>query len=53
MLADSAKNDDAKYAIEKIAADYGLDLESIVENHMEEDSIDGLNFLLVLSYDQR
>ena len=39
-FADSAKNDDAKYAIEKIAADYGLDLESIVENHMEEDSID-------------
>ena len=39
-FVDSAKNDDAKNAIEKIAADYGLDLESIIENHLEEDSID-------------
>ena len=30
-FVDSAKNDDAKYAIEKIAADYGLDLSLLLK----------------------
>ena len=39
-FASSAQNKDAKYAIENIAADYGLDLDDLVESYLEEDSID-------------